>query len=357
MDLHTFLVFDLGPTCLRLGLSGDEEPKTVVRTPSAFRDFFIDPKLNGAAAIHEAVTLALEDLASQKTQSFPNGLSLEGRSVFFSHPQDASKSYLKQLCDYFWSKHVQYCAFMSKNPLALYSFGRVSGLLVHIGDQSTSVAAIYEGHITSTRCSPLAMHTVQRCLAKLLADNGQNPSEEQLTTLKETICYLATRFETEYQSEDCGRMMVDKPLDSELLAFLSYPPRETFVAPEVLFKPSLLELDEDGLHYVIHDTINAAPLDTRKDMLGNILLCGGGARLPGIKERLELEIRSLQFPQGSYAVDAGVRCTVVNPKPSEQPELFPWVGGSILTSLSTFERLLSRRDSQFSHNPFAKTQA
>ncbi|KAE8259645.1 hypothetical protein A4X13_0g882 [Tilletia indica] len=68
---------------------------------------------------------------------------------------------------------------------------------------------------------------------------------------------------------------------------------ERFSIPEVLFAPGRIGLGEAPLHEVIAESIRACPEDVRDMMWSNIVLVGGGARLPGLRRRLENELRSL----------------------------------------------------------------
>ncbi|CAD6887404.1 unnamed protein product [Tilletia controversa] len=68
---------------------------------------------------------------------------------------------------------------------------------------------------------------------------------------------------------------------------------ERFSIPEVLFAPGRIGLAEAPLHEAIADSIRACPEDVRDMMWSNIVLVGGGARLPGLRRRLQNELRSL----------------------------------------------------------------
>lgn len=66
-------------------------------------------------------------------------------------------------------------------------------------------------------------------------------------------------------------------------------------------------------------------VDVRKDLYGNIVLSGGTTMFPGISERLSKEIVKLAPSTMKIKVIA----------PSER-KYSVWIGGSILSSLSTF---------------------
>ena len=52
-------------------------------------------------------------------------------------------------------------------------------------------------------------------------------------------------------------------------------------APELLFNPEIVGLEDAGVHQVVVDSINRADLDLRKSLFGNIVLSGGGTLVKG----------------------------------------------------------------------------
>ena len=69
-------------------------------------------------------------------------------------------------------------------------------------------------------------------------------------------------------------------------------------------------------------------VDIRKDLYGNIVLAGGVTLLPGIDTRLEKELSAL--------APASMKVKVVAPP---ERKYSVWIGGSILSSLSTFQQM------------------
>jgi len=66
-------------------------------------------------------------------------------------------------------------------------------------------------------------------------------------------------------------------------------------------------------------------VDVRRDLFANIVLSGGTTMYPGIAERLNKEITSL--------APSSVKIKIVAPP---ERKYSVWIGGSILSSLSTF---------------------
>lgn len=69
---------------------------------------------------------------------------------------------------------------------------------------------------------------------------------------------------------------------------------ERFTGPELLFNPSDIGLQEEGLPAVTMQSIEAMPLGIRPAMLANIVVVGGNAKLPGLVERLFVNLSPMQ---------------------------------------------------------------
>ena len=50
---------------------------------------------------------------------------------------------------------------------------------------------------------------------------------------------------------------------------------ERFRCPEVLFQPSLIGRESEGIHKLAYDSIMKCDVDIRKDLYGNTVLSGG----------------------------------------------------------------------------------
>jgi actin len=103
---------------------------------------------------------------------------------------------------------------------------------------------------------------------------------------------------------------------------------ERFRCPEVLFKPSLIGKEDDGVHQLTYDSIMKCDVDIRKDLYGNIVLSGGTTMFEGIAERMEKEIVAL--------APSSMKIKIVAPP---ERKYSVWIGGSILASLSTFQQM------------------
>merc|ERR1712080_199451 len=76
------------------------------------------------------------------------------------------------------------------------------------------------------------------------------------------------------------------------------------------------------------DSIMKCDVDIRKDLYGNIVLSGGTTIFEGIAERLNEEVTNL--------APASMKIKIVAPR---ERKYSVWIGGSILSSLSTFQQM------------------
>ncbi|KAN0006697.1 hypothetical protein ACTFIU_003413 [Dictyostelium citrinum] len=68
---------------------------------------------------------------------------------------------------------------------------------------------------------------------------------------------------------------------------------ERFTVPELLFNPSDIGMNQAGLAESIVQSINCTNSNLHIPLYSNIILLGGSTLFPGLKERLELELRKL----------------------------------------------------------------
>ena len=71
---------------------------------------------------------------------------------------------------------------------------------------------------------------------------------------------------------------------------------ERFRCAEALFQPSLLGLEQVGIHEATYNTIMKCDLDIRKDLYANVVLSGGTTMIAGLAERMQKEIVALAPP-------------------------------------------------------------
>lgn len=95
-----------------------------------------------------------------------------------------------------------------------------------------------------------------------------------------------------------------------------------------MFTPTNIGKEYPGIHELAFRTIMACDVDVRKELYNNIVLSGGTTMFNGIADRLHKEIVSL--------APSTIKIKVVAPL---ERKYSVWIGGSVLSSLSTFQSM------------------
>lgn len=69
--------------------------------------------------------------------------------------------------------------------------------------------------------------------------------------------------------------------------------QERFEAPEVLFKPFLVDKESVGMSEMLFNTIQSVEIDLRSELYKHIVLSGGSTMYPGLPSRLEKDVTEL----------------------------------------------------------------
>jgi actin-related protein len=216
--------------------------------------------------------------------------------------------------------------------LSLYASGRTTGLVVDSGDGVTHIVPIYEGFALTHAINrvDLGGRDITEYLRRLLRQRGyslvSSAEREIVRDVKEKLCYVALEPEKEMKlAEKVAEMQKEYVLpDGEKIVIGA----ERFLAPEVFFNPGVIGMEATPLDESIVDSIRKCDVDLRRELYANIVLSGGSTMFPGLKERLEKEIKELTPEE--------VDVKIIAP-PERQYSV--WMGGSILSSLKTFQKL------------------
>jgi len=217
-------------------------------------------------------------------------------------------------------------------------------LIVDSGFSHTTITPVIKGqpvHASIRRLDIGGKH-LTNYLSELLAIHEISLKEDPwiANELKESCCFVSNDFKPDVERTWRGHLMdpsivldcqlpdyqenlkvIVRPYEQREQVYKSKSNittvgNERFQVPEVLFNPGDIGMMEAGLPELIMQSINSLPEGIRPAMLENIILTGGNAQIPGIVERLYLEVR--QLAPTNYKTQ--IRCTI-------DPIKSTWLGG------------------------------
>ncbi|MFX0162413.1 MAG: hypothetical protein ACFE68_03620 [Candidatus Hodarchaeota archaeon] len=221
---------------------------------------------------------------------------------------------------------------LDKNVLALFSTGKVTGIIVNIEENFTEIVPIKDARpiVEAMVSLKLGGKTITETLEKLLGKKGMGFTtrleKRSLKDIKEKLCYVSLNFDEEVKMEEKPET-IEKIYETPFGEIITLN-AERFIAPEILFTPSIGEINEKSLTEAILQAVNRCGEELRKEIVKAVVVSGETSALPGLKERLLKELKRL--------LPRNYKAKILAPAESQHAE---WVGASILTSIRTSNRL------------------
>lgn len=336
------VVIDTGSYLTKAGFAGEDVPRAVFSSTVGSTPAIKDASGNSAGPslrypIERGIVVDWEALETLWRHMFERELSI----IPEEHPVLIADRNLefregdreKTIEIMFETFHVPAFYVALQPLLSLYATGKTTGVVLESGDGITHSVPIYEGYpLSHAVCRlKLAGRDLTDYLVLLLQARGYQLSTttERETTrgIKEAMCYVVENFEKEMESSVSDPTLVERTYelpDGQVITLGN----ECYRVAETLFQPAFLGSEDEGIHMLLLDSIAKCDVCIRRDMYMNVVISGGNTLYPGITKRLQAELKSLVHPMQTIKI-------------ADPPNRLhsPWIGGSILGSLSVFGQI------------------
>ncbi|KAI5798166.1 Arp2/3 complex subunit [Pyronema domesticum] len=223
--------------------------------------------------------------------------------------------------------------------LVLYAQGLDTGTVLDMGDGVSHVITVKSSHVMDIKSLRVAGRDITRQLIALLLRRGyalnRTADFDTARIIKEKLCYISYDLELDHKlSEETTVLLENFTLPDGRTVRLG---AERFEAPEILFQPHLIDVEQPGISELVFETIFNGPIDNRKELFKHIVLSGGTSMYPGLSSRLEKEMKQLWLTRVLKGNDEGLKTfkSTVHDPPNRKHLVF--TGGSVFAGLHNYE--------------------
>ena len=229
---------------------------------------------------------------------------------------------------------------------ALYAEGDMTGIVLDAGDGVSHCIPVYQGvpFYNQIKRLNVAGRHVTDYLNKLLLIRGyafnSSADFETLREIKESMCYVAYDINRDRKlAQETTVVEKEYKLPDNTTIFVG---RERFEAPECLFKPHLLEKEDDGICEMVYKSLAECPLDCQRELIANVCLSGGTTMFPGLSTRVEKELQDIYVENKFKGDRAGLKRIKIFVKDPPRRKHGVFIGASFVGKHMPFESWVSK---------------
>ncbi|KAN0042697.1 hypothetical protein ACTA71_012620 [Dictyostelium dimigraforme] len=368
-NLNSTIVIDIGSYLCKAGFGGEESPRAIFRSVVGTPNLSSNRRMGkkdcyvGDEAIVKKSILSLKCPNESKSQvnwddiemilhhTLYNELRVDPTSsqdVLLSEiPLNAKENRERITQIMFETFNIDNFYLANQSVLSLYSKGRLNGIVLDSGNQITYTVPIYQGHSIPNSINQLniAGNSITQYLMKsLLNENNKETinnnfkttttttttgeKEEIIKDIKERFGYISLNYNNDlYSTSIINEIQKSYQLPDGKIISIG---KERFTCCEILFEPSLLNMESNGIHQLLYNSITNCDIEIRRELYNNIVLSGGTTMLPNLNDRIQKELINLS--------PSSMKINVIKDNNNENNSHLTWIGGSIFSTLSTFKQ-------------------
>ena len=339
-DFKFPLIIDLGSDNIKVGISGETEPKLIFKNIIGVNKFknedrkFIGEECNNINIlkirniVENGIFLNINDIVPlfnfiYKKLSIPEN-EIREHPILISEPiLNIKKNREKISSILFDNLNIPALSFCSQPILSIFSTSLTSGIILESGEGITQSCIIQNGipiKNTFVRCD-YGGREVTYYLKDIFKNSGYSfltfSDILMIKNIKEQICYINVdnKFpnESEFKLPDGSNIKIAE---------------EKILSSELLFNPSLNNLKYLSFQEMIIKSVNNFDIQLRRNMYENIIIFGGNTLFKGIQERLNKEIKKLAPKHTKIKI-------LSSPKRINSCV----IGGNIISKMSSFNNM------------------
>ncbi|XP_015283370.1 PREDICTED: actin-like protein 6B [Gekko japonicus] len=368
------LVFDIGSFSVRAGYAGEDCPKADFPTTVGFlshdesameldgdkdkkagKVYYIDtnslhvprentevvsPLKNGMIEDWDCFQAILDHTYNKHIKSDPNL-----HPVLMSEAPWNTRAKREKLTELMFEHYSIPAFFLCKTAvLTAFANGRSTGLVLDSGATHTTAIPVHDGYILQQGIvkSPLAGDFISMQCRELFQEMNIEIIPPYMIAAKEAVRegappnwkkkeklppvskswhnYMCNEVIQDFQASVL--QVSDSPYDEQLprLAGFRYPNGGGLSGNTML-----------GVGHVVTTSIGMCDIDIRPGLYGSVIVTGGTTLLQGFTDRLNREL--------SQKTPPSMRLKLIASNSTMERRFSPWIGGSILASLGTFQQM------------------